>query len=167
MQSIAFTLLLLTFFVKVEVANYIYQSFPILTDEGKWISENLNIHYILSNSSRIFQHLLLTIVIYRYIYTDRRSFIPILINTMILVLYCFSNLFILLVDSFDIQRVIFNYKLITGSIVFLSLIDYGDNVYDRLYSSRLFTNNKYLSRLYSACAFRISEKEAKKESRIV
>lgn len=165
-QLYAFSLLFILYLLKIESTDVIYSFYP-LKSEGKWIAENTSINFILNNSSRIIQHLIMTFVLYFFIYKDRRCFIPLVINTVILVLYCMSNVFILSIDSFDIQRFIYNYSSIMGFVVFLSLIDFGDIFYDRVYNNRVFTNNKYISRLYSALAFRVVEKEAKEESRIV
>ena len=151
----------------------IYSFYP-LKIEGKWIAENTSINFILNNSARIMQHLIITFVLYFSIYKDRRCFLPILINTVILVLYCLSNIFILFSDSFVIQRFIFEgsrdflgFLSPMSILVFLSLIDYGNNIYDRVYNNRIFTNNKYISRLYSTLTFRSIEKEAKKDRGIV
>jgi len=165
-QSLVFLLLLVTYLLKVESKDLIYVVYP-LKDGSKWVNENISMNFILNNSARILQHSLLTVVIYIYAYKDRRCFIPILINTMIVVLYTLSNSLILFSDIYEIQRFIYDYNILTGFIIILSLFDYGDKFYDRLYSYRVFTNNKYIGRLYSTLVFRIIEKEAKKESRVV
>lgn len=165
-QFYAFALLFVLYLLKIESTEAIYSFYP-LKIEGKWIAENTSINFILNNSSRIIQHLIMTFALYFFIYKDRRCFIPIIINTVILVLYCLSNVFILSIDSYDIQRFIYSYSLIMGFVVFLSLIDFGDIFYDKVYNNRVFTNNKYISRLYSTLAFRVVKEKAKKESGLI
>ena len=165
-QMYAFLLLFFLFLLKSLVTDLIYLNYP-LKDGNVWILENSSINFILNNSSRIIQHLTITFFLFLFIYKDRRCFIPILINTVILVLYTLSNLFILFADSYAIQHVIYGYRYVLGSIVVLSLFDYGEYVYDRMYSNSLFTNNKYVSRLYSIFAFRCIKEDAKRKESIV
>jgi len=159
-QAMAFLLLLGTFYLKAFSTDFIATLYP-LKNGGVWITENIDINFVLNNTARIIQHLFITFIIYLYIYKDRKAFIPILINTMILVLYCASNMTILFIDSYDLQRIIFSYKEILACIIFLSLLDYGNVFYDKLYTNRVFTSGKYISRLFSAIAFRQLEKEKK------
>ena len=176
----AFLLLLATYYLKSEASGLIREYYPILCiieecgiinhahEFGDvWLPESYSMHFFLLNLSRVVQHSIITVVLYLYIYTDRKSFIPFLINTMIVVLYSSSSLVIFFTDNLDAQRIIVGYKEIFGSLVLLSLFNYGNNFYDRLYNRRVFNTNKYISRLYSVIVFRKFEKKAEKESGIV
>lgn len=165
-QAEAFALLLLSYFAITPFYGYANEWFPLKDVGGNWIKENFENHYTMTNILRVLQHLFLSITIFFTVYKDRRAFIPTLINTVIIVLYLSSCLFIFQLDSLDIQRFISINRVGLGLLVLLSLIDYGDRAYDRIYSTRVFTSGGYLSRLYSVFAFRTLLEE-KKESEVI
>jgi hypothetical protein len=130
-QKKVFALFLGTFLIKIVFSNFV--SFFEIKET----------RFLLNNSFRIFQHLFLSVIITKYIYKDHRAIIPILINTMIVLLYSLSNIAIFY-DSWSVQFIIFDYKLIFGSMVILSFIDYGEGAYNGIFGDSVNINNKYI-----------------------
>lgn len=121
---------------------------------SEWIS-GLDIketRFYLNNSLRVIQHLALTILISKYIYTDHRAIIPTVINTMIVVFYSISNIAIFY-DNWQVQYIIFDYKLLFGGLVLLSFFDYGDKVYNGIFRNFINVDDKCISSFNSGANY--------------
>jgi len=123
-QRKAFLLFAILFTAKVFLTDIIKVNF----------SDDKTTRFFLNNTVRIIQHLIMTISFFYFIYKDKRSIPPILINTMIVVLYFVSNILILF-DEWYVQIIIYNYKTLFGCLVIISMVDLGHGFYERIFSS--------------------------------
>lgn len=124
-----------------------------------------NERYLINNSTRIIQHICLIFIVLKVTYKDHRAILPILLSTVIVVLYCLSNILILnypldsvnphVNGSRDIQKIIYSSRVILGSLSVLSLIDYGDNVYGKLFKYFNISRNTLIGNLLPS--FQLSE----------
>lgn len=108
----------------------------------------IDTRFLLNNTLRVIQHIFMSYIIYYHIYKNHRSIAPFFVNTMISVLYTSSNVAILS-NNWVIQNIIYDHKMILGFLIMLSMVDYGDKVYGRIYGNFANSNNKYISRLFT------------------
>lgn len=116
-----------------------------------------NQRFLINNSARIVQHLLLILLVIKITYKDHRAILPLVISTVIVVFYCISNMFILsypldsvnavVNGSRDVQKVIYSIKTPLGMLSLLSLLDYGDNVYGKLFRNINISRNTFIGNL--------------------
>jgi len=112
----------------------------------------MNTRFFVANSLTIIQHIFIIVFVIKYSYSDHRAIFPFLTSTMISVLYSISCIVILqypmnevvgveLINEISknngsryVQKIIYSAVYFLGSIGMLSLIDYGENIYARVYS---------------------------------
>lgn len=102
--------------------------------------------FIVNNTSRIVEFLLMSLFIYK-IYKDRRTVIPVFILSSISVVY-FASIIFILYNNWNVQNIIYNYRYFFGALVVFSFIDYGNKFYDKLFNSRVFSS-KLVSNLFN------------------
>ena len=161
-QSIAFATLLCTYLLVSPIYKFVGDIYP-LQIANTWQYDNLKTHYFITNSIRIVQHLAITFILYFFVYKDRRSFIPILVNTLIILVYCFCNLLLFVEESnYAGQRFLYEFKYIFSTFIFISLLDFGNSFYDRVYTFSVFKSSKYM-RSISTTFNLLQNKEENKE----
>jgi len=130
--------------------SYVYAITSILLDVSWWVKlQGIGIEerFILNNTARIFQLLFISYIACKYIYKDRRCNILKITLSIISVVYFISIIYILL-GAWNIQNMIFSSRYFLGAIILLSLIDYGKNIYDKLFNFSLF-DSKLFSYIFS------------------
>ncbi len=103
--------------------------------------------FLANNTARLIQNLIMSYVLYKYIYKDHRSIIPVLILSIISVVYFISNITILYND-WIVQNLIYNYRYFLGSLIILSIVDLGRKNYERLYDNDYMRNNKHFNNMF-------------------